>query len=463
MARDSSRNGLPRSGRSTRTDLTKVQRDVSFEERVQSPEPWRPRRPATPAQPLHQLQSTRPTRPSLQGEMESKGMREATKIGFIPPKRQYICPSKFHGVSTGISIWDNKRKGWDRFGADNIMLFLYKDRVFLEIVLPPKKGESTRSEDKKILLLASLDWRVPEAGSKVYLERGPPRDLTTRTGNEMRPHSILYLEVLTEGSLHSLRERDIPRGAEEHCAKALESLRAIQNKIEEGLDSHPYSTWIRMDLFSKQNTGHSPATIVYSRDSFFIPVRKPSLPCSGGYPFLSADPRETRITIMSETTVAVSNESDEMAEFKDSNDPDYANDTDDTNDTDDADDTGGPSTLQSFATYSGRSNSHQFERPKPTGSNSRKSISPELDLIDFTECPNLMRPTRPGENLKSSVAPNDLGSGNSTKERLIESRLTDVEQQLRLLDEKWKLQMQLSEIKSRKELPAAVEIPHLLD
>ncbi|KAF3223232.1 hypothetical protein TWF191_006513 [Orbilia oligospora] len=469
MGRDSARSTsiLGVSGRDTCTNLIRAQSDVASEGRAQSPESWRPRRRPATAQSLNQSQPIRPTRSSLQGDIESRERRENPNIGFIPRSRQYICPPKFHGVPTAISIWNNKRKVWYHCEADNLMLFLFKDRVFLEIVLPPKHGESIRSEDKKYLLLSSLDWRVPAAGSRVYLERAFSRGPPTRTENdEMKPYSTLHLEVLEGGSLQGLLERDTPRGAEERSANALELLQAIQQKIEECLDSPPYSTWIRMDLLSRRKTGYNTENIVFSKDSFFTPVKKFSLPCNGNHPFLSSGVNQTRITTPSETTVVASNESDERAEFEDINDPDYTNDNDDTNGTDDTDDTNRPSSLQNFVTYDGGLSSDQLGALDPIPSDGQRIAMPERDLIDFSEDQKPMPPPHLGGNLRDlmtlQLETKIPSIESTTQERFIESRLTDVEQQLRLLEEKWKLQMQLSEIKNRKD-STVVEIPHLLD
>ncbi|KAK6505649.1 hypothetical protein TWF481_007540 [Arthrobotrys musiformis] len=382
---------------------------------------------------------TQPARPRARSEV-------ASVVDFIPPSEKSIRPQRFRGVRTLVSVWDPAKKVWDRCIAENIMIFLFRDTITLEIVLPPKKGARKGSEENSYLFLSRLDWCLPKAGTRAYLK--PPFP-PTQTWNRMEIYGSLYLEVTGDGVLQRLPDKDTPWGAEECSMKAFATLESIQKRVREYTGSFPNSTWLRMELLSEPGLVRS---TIFWRSSFYILVSKISLPCRGNHPFLSNGSPERYPPDSDEGIVTASRESDEQTESNGTNagETDYFHDTTSTDSIDGAERYIPP---RRFITSN--------RATKSGVSNLTPAIKRELS-VDGSAFINANEPTPPDILTTPSLQPRAISNEASTEERLIVSRLADVEQELQLLQEKRKLQMKLSEIAKRNGTTAG-QIPHLLD
>ncbi|KAK6342938.1 hypothetical protein TWF718_008316 [Orbilia javanica] len=432
MSRDSGRI-LGISGRNTRVTIPEP--DRKFASEAHPTGQWVLRHPRPTGHQPTRSQSGRPVPPRTRDEIDSEESGEAEKIAVIPQQRRYISPSKYRAVPTAVSVWDQTARRWVRFGAKDIRLFLSKNKLILEIVLPPKEGNRDQIKDKQYLLISSLEWHVPEMGSRVYLERQP---LSPKGGDGPTVQDFLYFEVLDEGSLHRTPGRAIPQRDQEYSVEALSTLQSIQRNIRERLSSPTYSTWIRMDLFSAGRAEFSAQQIILRRDSFFELTKASSLLCR---PFLSGGVRQNDATPSDGTTAVASSGSGERDKFYNTVDADYASSMDSYN-------TNGPLTPQEPTTSYRESTSRQRY------SGSERAVTPEPLPIGLHEDLNPTPLLQAGRGLNSSTSLNSR-AGVPTNRTLAqikqsESIMADLAEHIQLLKKEERLEIKLNDLKTRR-------------
>ncbi|KAK6532869.1 hypothetical protein TWF281_007041 [Arthrobotrys megalospora] len=415
----------------------------ALSERRQPMGQWRLETPATSSRP-----SPSSTQLTLRAETESRDSNsdEMTSIGFKKTTAKYFSPANYHGVPVKVSTWDGARKDWDPCEGDELKLFLWKSGICIESVLDPKDSESAKPKEKLYLLLASLSWRLPEAGCRFYLEELVPQ--LVQAGNMTKAgHTMLYLNVSNGGYLRKLRENDIPWNVRQYSIYAFNSLCAIQKRVTEHTSLPPRSTWIRMELSQEPSTRGGPLDVVFWRESFYTLTKKSVLPCGGEYPFL-----------FGANGINGLNRSAGRGGYK----------------TIEVDDNDGTITSRSLLSED-ISRSHRkgdSRRPgtKPTSAGIRTSVAAEPVLIDVSPRQNSetshLALENPGNPLTPTIQTNAPGDEHTVKKERLRSKLSDIDQTIAffqpLFQEKWAVIKELDEMENQ-EASMAGRAAHLLD